>query len=272
MNIEEMIAEVRSSKKYSSIDASVVRRIYVETAHKYPKKKEAIKAVKNELHIIYESFLQNGCYKNARSLLSQLPLIFDNAQLVNIVMQIMKAHTSTKERLGDIGEISSFISRYITDKSAVMDIGCGFNPFSLPLLLEFPKTYSAYDICSEGIDILNRYFSVLKKPAYKAELLDAASTTPQEKVDIVLLFKLFPLLQQQKKGRGFSILEELDFDKAIVSFPIRSLCGKQKGMEFFYSKLFEDNLPSSLEIIARQTFSNEMFYVVKKTNTEISLA
>ncbi|CAH1460273.1 Ribosomal RNA methyltransferase (FmrO) (plasmid) [Klebsiella pneumoniae] len=263
MNIDEMVAEVLSSKKYTSVDPAVVRRVCMETAPKYPKKKEAIKAVKNELHIIHEVFLQNECYKNALSFLSQLSLDFNNAQLIDITMQIMQSHTSTKERLGDIEAVCSFLSTHISKEGSVMDIGCGFNPFALPLLHEFPATYYAYDICSEGIDILNKYFSILKKGEYRAELLDAVSVTPKEKVDVALLFKLLPLLQQQKKGRGFSILEELDFDKAIISFPIKSLGGKQKGMETFYSNLFEENLPSSLEIIEKQTFSNEMFYVIQ---------
>jgi 16S rRNA (guanine(1405)-N(7))-methyltransferase len=264
MNIDDMVSTVLSSKKYASIDPSVVRRICMEMAPKYPKNKEAIKAVKNELHIIYESFLQNESYKNALTFLSQLPVDYDNAQLVDISMQIMQSHMSTKERLSDIREVCSFLSCHITKESSVMDIGCGFNPFVLPLLPEFPEAFYAYDISSAGIDILNRYFALLKRPRYKAELLDAAYTTPQDRVDVVLLLKLLPLLQQQKKGRGFSIIEELYFKKAIVSFPIKSLGGKQKGMEAFYSKLFEENLPSLFEIVTKQTFSNEMFYIIQK--------
>lgn len=163
MNIDEMVAEVLSSKKYTSVDPAVVRRVCMETAPKYPKKKEAIKAVKNELHIIHEVFLQNECYKNALSFLSQLSLDFNNAQLIDITMQIMQSHTSTKERLGDIEAVCSFLSTHISKEGSVMDIGCGFNPFALPLLHEFPATYYAYDICSEGINILNKYFSILKK-------------------------------------------------------------------------------------------------------------
>lgn len=262
VDIDEMVAEVLSGKKYARLDPSVVRRICMETEPKYPKEKEALKAVKNELHIIHESFLQNDCYKKAYSRLAQLPLNFDGAQLIEAVTQIMQLHASTKERLSDIEEICSFLSNYITKESSVMDVGCGFNPFMLPLLHEYPKKYYAYDISSEGIEILNSFFTRIKKAAYIAGLLDAAVATPGEKVNIVLLLKLLPLLQQQKKGRGYDILEELCFDQAIVSFPIKSLGGKQKGMELFYSKSFEDNMPSSLSIIAKRTFSNEMFYVV----------
>lgn len=264
MNVDEIIAEVLSSKKYASIDPSVIRRVCTETVPKYQKQKEVIKAVKNELHIIHESFMQNDWYKNAQSLLSQLPLCFDCSHLIETSVKIMQSHTSTRERLGDIKEICSFLDCYITKDSSVIDIGCGLNPFVLPLLSEYPAAYYAYDISSEEIDILNKYFTVLKKGKYIATLLDAVVSTPQEKVDVAFLFKLLPLLQQQKKGRAFSILEDLNFSKAIVSFPTKSIGGKHKGMEAFYSNLFEENLSSVFSVIEKQTFSNEMFYVIKK--------
>ena len=264
MDIDGMVIEILASKKYGSIDASVVERICKETAAKFPKAKDALKAAKNELHIIHEAFLYNGCHKKARAFLSQLTSGFSKEQLDDVCIQIMQLHASTKERIEQIREIYSYLSRHITCCSTVMDIGCGFSPFALPLLFEKPGAYIAYDINRETIELLNEFFSITQSTLYEARLLDAASTTPDVSADIVLLFKLLPILQQQKKGRGFSLLAELTFQKMIISFPLKSMTGKGKGMELFYSSLMESNLPPSLRIIDIQSFSNEMFYVVDK--------
>jgi len=265
LEISELAAEVLRSKKHAGIDIAVVERICAEESKKYPKKKEAVKAAKNTLHIIHESFLPNECHREALVFLRQLPPGADPEQKRAVGLRLMGLHASTRERLADIHEISAFISQYITCESSVMDIGCGFSPFALPLLREAPKSYIAYDINTETIDLLNQYFSLLELPAYRAALLDAAIKTPDAPVDIALLFKLLPLLQQQKKERGFELLSELDFKLAIVSFPLRSLGGKQKGMESFYSSLMEGRLPENLAIADKVSFPNEMFYVIKKT-------
>ena len=264
METGELAAEVLRSKKYAGVDAAVVARVCAEESKKHPKKKEAIKAAKNALHVMHGSFLSNECHGEASVLLRQLSPESGPAQIQATAMWIMNLHASTKERLNDLEDIFAFVGRYITPESSVMDIGCGFNPFALPWLREPPKSYLAYDISTETIDLLNQFFSLLGFPAYRASLLDAAAETPGTPVDVALLFKLLPLLQQQKKGRGFELLSELHFKRAVVSFPLKSLTGKQKGMESFYSSLMESNLPAHLAIANKTSFSNEMFYVIEK--------
>lgn len=263
---DDIVAEILRSKKYKDIDPSIIRRICVESIKKHSQKKEVIKAIKNELYIIHASYLLKECHKKAFLLLSQITPDHDNLQLSDIVMQILQLHVSTRERVNDIREIYDFLSEYITSDSIVLDIGCGFSPFAFILLHEHPKSYIAYDINIETVNLLNAYFIRTNQALYKAKILDAVSETPVfEEIDMVFLFKLFPLLQQQKKRRGFHILAEMKFKKAIVSFSIKSISGKLKGMESFYSELFSDNLPANIKIIKKSTFSNEMFYVLEKS-------
>jgi len=259
--IDEVVANILASKKYKDIAPMIIERVCKKVAKKYVKKKDVLKATKSELHTIHEVFLLKDSHKNATTLLSMFTKNCDMAQLCAKMMQL---HVSTKERLGDIEDIYQFISEYVKSDSIVIDIGCGFSPFALPLLHEQPKSYMAYDVNIETIHLLNRYFSQTGQEQYQAEILDAVSDTPSFEVDMVFMFKLLPLLQQQKKGRGFSILEELSFKRAIVSFPLKSISGKDKGMASFYSKLMDDNLPASINVIDKAIFSNEMFYVLEK--------
>ena len=99
---------------------------------------------------------------------------------------------------------------------------------------------------------------------YRAELLDAVNFSPPIHSDLLLAFKLLPLLQQQKKGRAIDFLMESSFEHAIISFPIKSLSGRNKGMESFYSSFIESNLPSQITIVERRIINNELFYVLRK--------
>jgi len=255
---------VLKSRKYSDIDLSVIHRVCAEAAAKHPKKKEAVKAAKNELHCIHQSYLRKDSHQSAADLVSRLSPDADPGRIEDICLQVMGLHASTRERLADIRAVCSFIGQYLTSGSMVVDIGCGFHPFALPLFSIRPGAYVAYDINTATIDLLSAYFSRMEFPFYQARILDAAMDTPDVKADLALLLKLLPLLQRQRKSRGFHLLEEMDFAKAIVSFPLKSMGGKEKGMEAFYGSFMERNLPPTLAIVDRRAFVNEVFYVVEK--------
>ncbi len=255
--MNDIFKEVYKSKKYSSMDEAIVKRICEEISKKYPKKKEAIKAAKNQLHIIYESFIESDCYKRARKILEEN----GNNISRNIALELMSLHASTRERIKIINEVYDFLSKYIELDSVVIDVGCGFNPFAIVFLSNVPKVYRAFDINEESVSILNLCFSQLD---FYAKILDAVTDVPKEHADVMLLFKLLPLLNQQKKGRAFEFIALADFSIAIVSFPIKSLSGREKGMLESYSNYFEQGLPNTCSIIEKKVVDNELFYVIKK--------
>jgi len=262
MTVHEIAGEILKSKKYSNVDRSVIERITAETMPKYAKQKDIVKAVKKELHIIHESFLQVECYSKADKILNTY--IGDDIKTDrDLALRLMELHTSTKERLGQETEIYDFICKYVKTGDIVIDIGCGFNPFTLPFFTDLPEEYIAYDIDSSTIQTLEAYFRLAGLP-YRSEICDAVVRTPSEQGDTLLLLKLFPLLERQKKGRAFEILEKMEYRTSIVSFPLKSTSGKEKGMEAFYTENFENGLPSSLSIIEKVKFFNEIFYIVEK--------
>lgn len=259
----DIVDRVLNNKRYAGIDHDVVLRIYQENKVKYKKEKEVIKATRAALHVMHESFLLGNCHSVVRLELSEysgLALISDK----DFSKKLMGHHASTKERLKYIEDIYSYIGQYITYTDSVCDIGCGFNPFSIPYFCEKPTVYYACDINFETVDLLNTYFSMIGKDSYKAFVLDAITVNPNVLCNIALFLKLFPILEQQKKGRSFELLGNTIFDRAIISFPIKSLSGKEKGMQHYYSNFFETGLPKSLSIIDQRIIGNEMFYIVKK--------
>jgi len=300
-NVDTIVNEILRSKKYSGIDQVVIERICSEHAPRYSRQKDAVKAVKKELHIIHGSFLSKDCHALAWQMLRN----YQGADVytdMEFAAQLMGLHTSTAERAGRLTDIYAMVGGYIDPGDTVIDIGCGFNPFSLPFLRNRPKAYHAYDISDESVKLINAYFKPLG-PAYRAELFDAVTQTPRNSAVsspaprpaadspernsaasspapcptadspvsrspeincILLMFKLFPLLEQQKKGRAFELLLAAPYRTAIVSFPTKSASGRERGMEAFYTDMFTRGLPDGLVIREKKAFDNEIFFIVAR--------
>lgn len=259
----EIYEELLKSKKYADITPDVLTRVCRDAVLRYSKKKDALKYAKTELHIINDSYLLNDCHKNAAKLIAaykEKNILSDR----EFSFALLNLHASSKERVNNVEEIYLFLSSYINENTVLGDIGCGFNPFALPFLPVKPLKYYAYEINGETVDVLNTYFHTANNADYHADALDAVTHTPEMHFDTVFLFKLLPVLQQQKKGRAFTILEELSFDSAIISFPIKSLSGKEKGMESHYSSFFEEGLPNLFSVIEKRIIGNELFYVIRR--------
>ena len=309
MIIEKTVQEILSAKKYSGLDRSVVERICSQIAPRYTKHKDAIKAIKTELHIIYGAFLSRDCHARAGSLIDGY-IGEDIYSDRDFAARLMELHISTAERAADAEGIYSLVSDWIRPDDTLTDIGCGFNPFALPFLKNMPKSYIAYDICTRTINLLNRYFAPLC-PRYRAELSDAITQIPPdllkrtqcepayealaslvgessgspvgeavaplvgesagspvgetaEPARVIFMFKIFPLLEQQKKGRAFELLRTMEYQTAIISFPTKSSSGRERGMEAFYTDMFHRGLPDGLTILDKAVFNNEMFFIVRK--------
>ena len=259
--MNEVYEELLKSKKYSSIAPQVLERVCSEAFSKYPKKKDAVKAAKTELHIIHESYLLADCHKKARKIIEEYT---DENVLTDrkLSASLLSLHASSSERLPETEKIYAFLSEYVNENTALCDLGCGFSPFALPFFSRLPLSLRAYEINGETVELLNLYFEKSGRD-YSAQTADAVTQTPSGHFDTVFLFKLLPVLQQQKKGRAFTVLNELDFDTAVISFPLKSLSGKEKGMSGHYSAFFEEGLPDNFTILRKEEIGNELFYVIK---------
>lgn len=277
MNLDELIDEISKTKKYSSLYHPLINRVCSEEFFKYKKDKDKTKAVKNRLHIIYGAFF----YKNIKNI-----ILNTNG---NDETEILKLHASANERLPSINEFYKFIfdtinndmfninTKKITSKitsiTSVLDIGCGFNPFFLPYIrprLPELKYYYALDIDLELAGMLNKYFKISGLPAL-AGCTDVISENPKQQADIAFLFKLIPTIENCKKGRGFELIFNIDAKYIIVTFPVKSLCGKNKGMAENYAVSFKKNMKDinnmnggKIAILAEDIIGSELVYVLSK--------
>lgn len=87
---------------------------------------------------------------------------------------------------------------------------------------------------------------------------------PDGSWDMVLLMKLLPVLEAQRRGSARSLLEKLPIPTIVVTFPTRTLGGRSVGMERHYAEWFESILPEPLVIRSHYTFANELIYILDR--------
>ena len=260
MTVKEIVKKILDSKKYCGIDRVIIERICEETMSKYRKPGDAIKAVKKELHIIHGSFLTGKSHSKAMAMIASYTGKEIKTDKI-FAAQLMALHSSTRERLEQADRIYPYLCGFMNADDTIIDIGCGFNPFALPFFTVQPGNYFAFDISHSTVILLGKYFAISNTP-YQAEVYDAVMQTAHVQGDVILMLKLFPVLERQKTGSGFSVLNSLNFRNAVVSFPLKSASGKNKGMEAFYSSWFEAELPEKYVIVDKTSFKNEMFYIL----------
>ena len=124
----ELAAQIIYSSKYAHISPEVVERICLEYLPRYRNKKEVVKAVKKQLHIIHGAFFPDRCHDAAIELIK-----CDQYTDRELSLKLMELHPSTRERLPSLQAFYDLLSPYIRDSKTVLDIGCGFHPCAFPL-------------------------------------------------------------------------------------------------------------------------------------------
>jgi len=216
------------------------------------------KVVKTKLHQAYGAYTQDNAHKKAAKLL-------DTLEDATTTKALLSLHASTKERLPHYQEFYEFILKHTGKLESILDIGCGYNPFSLPLIPTNIKTYYAYDIDTRVADLLNRFFTHQGLPPL-ARCEDLAVHIPKETADIALMCKLLPVLEAQTPGSGYKLARGLNVKYLLITYPLKSLGGREKGMIRNYTAAFESALADGqlgrFSLIAKQQIGAEMLYLL----------
>jgi len=250
-----------TSAKYNMLYPPLVERIYVEESRKGGKDCE--KAVKTRLHQMFGAYAQGNAHKKAAVLLQELEAGKDVKEISTAIMAL---HASTKERLPHLDTFCAFVANHTGNVETIMDLGCGFNPFSIPYWAEYKlKMYYAYDIDTRTKDLLNRFFAYLKLPS-TASCADLAVETPSHKVDLALMCKLVPVLEAQAHGRGFELATQQNAKFLVITYPLKSLGGREKGMGKNYAAQFEnaqkEEALGDYALVECKEIGNELVYVL----------
>ncbi len=261
--VETIYGELRASRKYAHLAEAALRRTAAWAAERHPTAKPAVKAAKAMLHQVYGAFAERIRFNEVDAALSRLSAAEDDETRKAICRSVLEGHASTRERISILDELYSSVFQAVSGPRRVLDLGCGLNPFTLPWM-NLPREceYIASELDTRLIDRIARLLSVLERPgsATASDLLAPIADTTS---DVVLLLKIIPTLEQQEKGAAKRIIEQLDAWCVVFSFPLKTLGGRDVGMEYHYSSFVDALELGTRWQIERRVFSSELVYVLR---------
>ena len=240
---EELFQKLAANKKYGDVHPDAIRRAIDECEGRYKKPKELEKAVREKLHGITSAF--NG---------------LDKARATDDLESLLARHASTRERL-PLDRMDALYARIFAvtgGPESVLDLACGLNP--LYLLRKHPCPVAGVDVSRSCVELLSNETNFTGR---WADLL-IPDSVPPERFHIALLFKILPLLERQRLGAATELMERLDAEYLVISFPTRTLGGRNVGMERNYSEWMEAHMPDRYRTAVRFTDENELFYILKE--------
>jgi 16S rRNA (guanine(1405)-N(7))-methyltransferase len=98
-----------------------------------------------------------------------------------------------------------------------------------------------------------------------AHVCDLARGAPRQRADLALALKALPPLEHLQKGAGARLLRALQADYLLVSFPARSLGGRDKGMVEHYARGFLALADAEGWPVERFEFATELAFRVRKS-------
>ncbi len=261
-DLETITAAVLESAKYRTIAPEFVRKIAAEELRKFPKAKEAVKATKNKLHQVAGAYLTSP--PNYGSWLERLTAAEHLDERREVCRALMQTHASTRERLPIIDEFYRAALAEISPVHTVLDLACGLNPLAIPFMpLADQAAYYACDLYTDQAAFFNAAFPLLGVKG-EAWALDITQTIPQQQVDLALIIKAIPCLQQIDKGIGMRLLESVQANHILVSYPVQSLGGKGKGMRATYEAQFNELIEGKGWTVRKYDFATELAFLIMK--------
>ncbi len=263
--LDAIVSGVASSKKYRAICPDTIRRVAQQELRAVPRGplKAATKAAKRKLHQVYGAFEQAIDYDAAYQKVQTAYQVGSEAEIKAACRQILGLHSSTRERLPILDRFYPGILEVTGTPASVLDLGCGLNPAALPWMNLSPHArYIALDIDTERIGFINRYLALAGlEPLARCQ--DLLVHPPEDVVDLALLLKMSPSLERQEPGATLRLIAHLQARFVVVSFAIKSLGGREKGMVEQYRQQFQKWASSQQWRVIPLTFETELAFVVQ---------
>jgi 16S rRNA (guanine(1405)-N(7))-methyltransferase len=259
------MAQVMSGSKYKNITPELVRRLSREAMTAGLDGKPAVKFVRNKLHQVGGAyFKQKVDYSAAFKDLEQLPTTISAAENRDYCRKVMQLHASTAERLPILGTFFQTCLAPIAPVTSIHDLACGLNPLAIPWMpLTDHTQYYACDIYMDMLGLINTFFKHFNL-AGRAAPCDLIAEVPAEKTQVAFLLKSIPCLEQMDKSVVMRLLESIPSEHILVSFPVYSLGGRQKGMPSFYKDHFYDLINGKAWVVQEFRFQTELAFLVSK--------
>lgn len=264
----ELVQKLRATRKYRNTCEDTLARVARWALARHESPRDALKAAKRKLHQVYGAYLQQTDLDRIEALAASIPTPGSPEAAAAACRQILCHHASTRERFPILSEAFSSILERTGAPKTVLDLACGLNPFAIPWMnLPEGARYYAFDIDRRLIAAVNDLFDRIGQTG-AARCHDIFVSLPEMEADVTFLLKTLPCLEQQEKGISLPLLRRLRTRHAVVSFPAKSLGGREKGMVGHYDKFMGRLLGELGAPATRMAFPSEVFYVVNLGRSE----
>jgi 16S rRNA (guanine(1405)-N(7))-methyltransferase len=262
--LSQIVQAVLASPRYRHMSEDLVRAVAALELARRRSLKEATRATKSKLHQVGGAYLEGEQrYKAWIEELRAARGIGEEA-FRQACRKIMAHHSSTRERLPILDDFYEAILAEVAPVNSVLDIACGMNPLSIPWMPLAPgASYHAYDIYMDMMEFLGEFMSLVPIRG-RAEARDVISSCPTEETDVALLLKAIPCLEQVDKSAGLRLLESVRAKHLVVSFPVRSLGGKNRGMPANYESRFRELVSGKGWTVKKFEFATELAFRVSR--------
>lgn len=258
---DPMLEKLLRSKKYQDVCPDAVRRVWADCCARYKKPRDAERAAREALHGVTGAFLTP---EEARRCADALREWAEGGRKDADLERALEKHASTRERLplSRMDALYEKIFAIAGRPESVLDLACGLNPVYL-----CARGFRAVglDVSGQSAALVNACAERCGAPvrAVCADLL-REDAIPEERFDMALLFKALPLLERQRAGSAAAVMSRANAQTLAVSFPTRTLGGRDVGMERHYSEWMEARVPEGFAIAGRFVDENELFYILKE--------
>ena len=235
-------------------------------------RKELVKMVRRELRDVYGVFFTDPLSESERE------TICENPSDENL-KAVMKRHLSTRERLPQYSYLYDHMSSWYDSYQSILDIGCGYNPLSIPVFNQ-GKSIQMVDITSDELDFLESVLTQRGTPVSK-ENIDVSNQENFTKMfqsgkirdesgsyDVAFCFKLLDSLETKNRGISSQLLQSLQDQTTkgiVISFARRTVSGRNTidaERDWFYDALedLDDFERKDVETI------NEIYHLIRWKN------
>lgn len=263
--IQELVDAVRHNARYRSISEDLVRRVGLQELQKRANFKEAVKSTRSKLHQIGGAYLESRMpYEDWQAQLAALPHDARDPAVRDFSSQVMQKHASTRERFPIREEFFLRTLSAICPVHSVLDLACGLNPLALSWMpLAEDVVYYACDIYENMVSFVGTYLDHCGIENH-VSVCDLTSDCPKQEVQVAFLLKTIPCLEQMDKNIGPRLLDEINAEHLLISFPTHSLHGKNKGMVKHYRNHFEELVSGRGWQVRSYQYDEELAFLVSR--------
>jgi 16S rRNA (guanine(1405)-N(7))-methyltransferase len=263
--LRKLIETVLKSPKYRNVSEDLIRNIGIRELSKQRNLKTAIKATKNKLHQIGGAyFLKKPEYAIWLKRLEEAKRMGSDESFRKTCAEIMSYHYSTRERLDILDEFYAKIFSLIPPVHSVIDVACGFHPLAIPWIpLSRKVKYYACDVYKDMMEFLGK-FLVMTGVEGHAEVCNVVQRVPDSRADLAFILNTIPCLEQVDKSAALRVVESINSSFLAVSFPVKTLGGREKDMRKYYEARFKELTESKDWNVQRLEFSSELVFLIRK--------